>query len=151
MVETAEETAEESADLPQLHNRDAKITDDKRIAVAFFMITSFIKAERLDIWIIPRIWGIVKNQFHNIIKDKSGLHQVKENVAMISYAPLWRTMKQRGVSTYALISQYGFSRGTLDRLKQTRNVTTNTLDDLCRILDCEIWDVIEYIPDTKKD
>ena len=48
-----------------------KITDDKRIAVAFFMITSFIKAERLDIWIIPRIWGIVKNQFHNIIKDKS--------------------------------------------------------------------------------
>ena len=49
---------------------------------------------------------------------------------MISYAPLWRTMKQRGVSTYALISQYGFSRGTLDRLKQTRNVTTNTLDDL---------------------
>ena len=63
---------------------------------------------------------------------------------MISYAPLWRTMKQRGVSTYALISQYGFSRGTLDRLKQTRNVTTNTLD-------CEIWDVIEYIPDTKKD
>lgn len=69
---------------------------------------------------------------------------------MISYAPLWRTMKQRGVSTYALISQYGFSRGTLDRLKQTRNVTTNTLDDLCRILDCEIWDVIEYIPDTKK-
>ena len=82
---------------------------------------------------------------------KSGLHQVKENVAMISYAPLWRTMKQRGVSTYALISQYGFSRGTLDRLKQTRNVTTNTLDDLCRILDCEIWDVIEYIPDTKKD
>lgn len=70
---------------------------------------------------------------------------------MISYAPLWRTMKQRGVSTYTLISQYGFSRGTLDRLKQTRNVTTNTLDDLCRILNCEISDVIEYIPETKKD
>lgn len=70
---------------------------------------------------------------------------------MISYAPLWRTMKQRGVSTYTLIAQYGFSRGTLDRLKQTRNVTTNTLDDLCRILDCEIGDVIEYIPETKKD
>lgn len=70
---------------------------------------------------------------------------------MISYAPLWQTMKQRGVSTYTLISQYGFSRGTLDRLKQTRNVTTNTLDDLCRILDCEIGDVVEYIPDTKKD
>ena len=70
---------------------------------------------------------------------------------MISYAPLWRTMKQRGVSTYTLISQYGFSRGTPDRLKQTRNVTTNTLDDLCRILDCEIGDVVEYIPEAKKD
>ena len=70
---------------------------------------------------------------------------------MISYAPLWRTMKQRGVSTYTLISQYGFSRGTLDRLKQTRNVSTNTLDDLCRILDCEIGDVVEYIPEAQKD
>lgn len=70
---------------------------------------------------------------------------------MITYAPLWQTMKQRGVSTYTLISQYGFSRGTLDRLKQARNVTTNTLDDLCRILNCEIQDVIEYIPETKGD
>lgn len=69
---------------------------------------------------------------------------------MISYAPLWQTMKQRGVSTYTLISKYGFSRGTLDRLKQTHNVTTNTLDDLCRILDCEICDVIEYIPEKTK-
>ena len=37
--------------------------------------------------------------------------------SMISYAPLWATMKQKGVTTYQLIHRHSFSRGTLDSLK----------------------------------
>jgi len=66
---------------------------------------------------------------------------------MISYNPLWNTMKKRGISTYRLIHQYKFSRGTLDSLKQNRNITLRTLDDLCSILECRVEDIIEYIPD----
>ena len=55
------------------------------------------------------------------------------------------------MNTFEMKTAIHFGNNALDRLKQTRNVTTNTLDDLCRILGCEIWDVIEYIPDTKKD
>ena len=60
---------------------------------------------------------------------------------MISYAPLWETMKKRGITTYT------FSRGTLDSLKQNRNITMATLNDLCTILSCQVQDVIQYIPD----
>lgn len=66
---------------------------------------------------------------------------------MISYDPLWETMRQRGISTYALLKDYSFSRGTLDSLKQGRNITTATLNDLCRILCCRVEDVLRYVPD----
>ncbi len=66
---------------------------------------------------------------------------------MIIYDPLWETMKAKGISTYALIKRYSFSRGTLDSLKQNRNVSTATLNDLCNILSCRIEDVLVHIPD----
>lgn len=65
---------------------------------------------------------------------------------MISYDPLWDTMRRKNISTYTLIKEYGFSRGTLDSLKHNRNISTATLDDICRILDCRVEDVLVYIP-----
>ncbi|MBQ9967333.1 MAG: helix-turn-helix transcriptional regulator [Oscillospiraceae bacterium] len=66
---------------------------------------------------------------------------------MISYDPLWDTMKQRGITTYALIKTYSFSKGTLDSLKQGRNISTATLNDLCNILDCDVQDILKHIKD----
>jgi len=68
---------------------------------------------------------------------------------MISYAPLWETMRRKGVTTYALIKNHGFSRGTLDSLKQNRNISTATLNDICNILACSVEDVMVHIPDKK--
>ena len=68
---------------------------------------------------------------------------------MISYDPLWETMKKKGVTTYALIKKYSFSKGTLDSLKQNRNISTATLNDLCNILDCRVEDILRHIPDNK--
>ena len=64
---------------------------------------------------------------------------------MISYAPLWETMRRKQITTYTLIKDYHFSRGTLDSLKQGRNISTATLDDLCRILDCRVEDILVYL------
>ncbi len=61
--------------------------------------------------------------------------------------PLWATMKRKGITTYTLLKQYSFSRGTLDSLKQGRNISTATLNDLCNMLDCRVEDVWLYIPD----
>lgn len=66
---------------------------------------------------------------------------------MISFAPLWETLKAKNITTYALIQKHGLSRGTLDSLKHDRNVTTATLNDLCRMLHCRLDEVAAYIPD----
>lgn len=64
---------------------------------------------------------------------------------MITFEPLWRTMKDRGVSQYKLIKEYHISTGQLDRLRKNGNVSTYTLDQLCRILDCRLEDIAEYV------
>lgn len=56
-------------------------------------------------------------------------------------------MKRKGITTYTLLKQYSFSRGTLDSLKQGRNISTATLNDLCNMLDCRVEDVWLYILD----
>lgn len=68
---------------------------------------------------------------------------------MIEYSKLWKTMKNRGISQYTLIKKYGVSPGQITRLKRNESVSTHTLDMFCRILDCRIEDIMEYIPDSK--
>lgn len=66
---------------------------------------------------------------------------------LISYDPLWKTLKERGITTYALITKHNISSATIDRIKKGNGITTAKLDDLCRILQCSVSDVIEYLPE----
>lgn len=49
---------------------------------------------------------------------------------MMSFAPLWKTLKEKNLSTYKLINDYGISKGTIDNLKHNRNVTHLTVEQL---------------------
>lgn len=64
---------------------------------------------------------------------------------MILYEPLYKTMKEKNITTYKLITEYGVSRSLLDRLKHNKPISTVTLDDLCRILSCKVEDVLIFI------
>ncbi len=66
---------------------------------------------------------------------------------MIVYDRLWDTMRERGISQYKLIKEYGFSSGQLDRLRKNENVSTYTLSQLCRILRCQLDQIAEYKQD----
>ncbi len=66
---------------------------------------------------------------------------------MMSYAPLYETMKEKGYSTYRLINNHNISRSLLDRLRHNRPISTVTLNDLCTILDYIVEDVLVYIKD----
>ena len=63
---------------------------------------------------------------------------------MISYEPLYKTMKEKNITTYKLIKDHGISRSLLDRLKHNKPISTVTLDDLCSILDCRVEDILIY-------
>lgn len=64
---------------------------------------------------------------------------------MISYAPLYETLKKKNISTYKLIKEYNISRGLLDRLRHNKPISTVTLNDLCTILDCKVEDILLFI------
>lgn len=66
---------------------------------------------------------------------------------MIFYDPLWETMRRKGATTYTLQVKGGISSSTIRRLKANESVSTNTLDALCKILACELSDVVIYRPD----
>lgn len=67
---------------------------------------------------------------------------------MIVYTPLWKTMKEKGVTTYTLIYKHNISSSTINRLRHNKGVTTQLIDDLCMILQCKVEDVLEFKNDT---
>jgi DNA-binding Xre family transcriptional regulator len=62
---------------------------------------------------------------------------------MISYAPLWKTMKEKDITQYKLLKS-GIDNKTLDSLKKEKNITLHTLEKLCAILDCTPNDIVEF-------
>lgn len=61
-----------------------------------------------------------------------------------SYEPLWKTMKDRGITTYTLTYKKGFSAYTITNLKRNKSITMNTLEKLCDVLECTPNDIIEF-------
>lgn len=66
---------------------------------------------------------------------------------MISYEPFYKTLKDKNISTYKLIYDYGISRSLLDRLKHNKPISTVTLNDLCNILKCRVEDILLFTED----
>lgn len=66
---------------------------------------------------------------------------------MISYEPLYKTMKKKQISTYKLVNTFHLSRSLLDRLKHNKPISTVTLNDLCTFLDCRVEEILVFIKD----
>ena len=66
---------------------------------------------------------------------------------MIKYDKLWETAEKRGITKSMLTKKYNVSKAQLYRLRYNQPVSTNTLDRICNILECEISDIMEHIPD----
>ena len=63
---------------------------------------------------------------------------------MISYEPFYNTLREKKITTYKLINDYGISRSLLDRLKHDKPISTVTLNDLCKILSCSVENILVY-------
>ena len=73
-----------------------------------------------------------------------------EIAGMMSYKPLFRTMEKRGITSYKL-QKMGFNRATYYSIKSGNSVSTNTIHLLCKLLNCRVEDIIEYVPDEKAE
>ena len=63
---------------------------------------------------------------------------------MIVYTPFWQTLKKSKESTYTLIKKHNISSSTIDKLRKNKPLNTTTINDLCRILGCDVQDIMEY-------
>lgn len=66
---------------------------------------------------------------------------------MILYDNLWKVMKDKGISQYALIKKHKISPAQITRLKRNESVSTHTIDMFCKILQCSVSEIMEYVPD----
>lgn len=66
---------------------------------------------------------------------------------MIDYSPFWDTLEKSEDNWYTLVHKHEVNPATLHRLKHNLPVSTVTLDLLCRILHCDICDIIRHLPD----
>ncbi len=66
---------------------------------------------------------------------------------MISYEPFYQTLFRKNITEYHLIYKQGLSANTLHRMRHGKAISTKTLDTLCSILDCNVSDILLYIPD----
>ena len=65
---------------------------------------------------------------------------------MMVYDRFWETLKASCESTYTLINRHHISSSTIDKLRKNKPLSTTTLNDLCRILNCNIEDIVQYVP-----
>ena len=67
---------------------------------------------------------------------------------MISYAPFFQTLKKQGITSYRLM-KLGFPRSTYYAMKHGENISSHTVNQLCKILKCNVSDIMEYVEDEK--
>ena len=65
---------------------------------------------------------------------------------MIDYKPFWETLNRSSETTYTLIIQHKISSSVLDKLRHNKPMNTTTINDLCRILHCNVQDIMRYVP-----
>lgn len=70
---------------------------------------------------------------------------------MIVYDPLWQTLKNKKISQYKLIKDYGIDKAQLQRLRKNMVVKTMVLNRLCNILNCNTQDIMKFIPESEED
>ncbi len=63
----------------------------------------------------------------------------------IKFDKLFSLMKKRELSTYRIRQENIIPQGTLTSLKNNKSVTTDTINKLCKILNCQPGDIMEYV------
>jgi len=66
---------------------------------------------------------------------------------MISYDRFWETLKAKKVSQYSLIEKHGISSSVITRIRRGEYLGLRKIEDLCKILECDIQDIVTYVPD----
>lgn len=63
----------------------------------------------------------------------------------ISYNRLWKLLIDKHMTKVALRDRIGMGPGTLSKLSKNKQVSMETLEKICKELDCNFCDIVDYI------
>ena len=66
----------------------------------------------------------------------------------ISYNKLWKLLVDKKMSKPALRKAAGIAPNTMTRLRRDEEVTLTVLNKICKTLEVDIGDIMEFLPDT---
>nr|WP_300650581.1 helix-turn-helix transcriptional regulator [uncultured Anaerobutyricum sp.] len=69
----------------------------------------------------------------------------------ISYKKLWKLLIDKDMMKKDLRAKTGVSTTTMSRLSKDENVSTEILSKICTALNCDIGDIVEFVPDRKEE
>lgn len=65
---------------------------------------------------------------------------------MINYNKLWKLLIDKGLNKKELIKLSGVSSSSIAKMTKGQNVTTDVLCKICKVLNCNFGDIMDYIP-----
>lgn len=68
---------------------------------------------------------------------------------MVSYKKLWVLLAQKELNKKKLMEMTGIGTSSIAKLTKGENVTTDILCRICKALECDFKDIMEFIPDNK--
>lgn len=69
----------------------------------------------------------------------------------VSYKKLWKLLIDKDMKKKDLRSLTGVSTTTMSRLAKDENVSTEILAKICAALNCDVGDIMEFVPENKKE
>ena len=65
----------------------------------------------------------------------------------VSYKKLFHMLIDRDISNAQLQKMAGYSAHITTRLKNNTYVSLESVEKICRVLNCKVDDIVEFIPD----
>ena len=65
----------------------------------------------------------------------------------VSYKKLFHLLIEKEMSNSDLQKQAGFSANIITRLKKNEYVKLQTIESICKVLNCRVDDILEFPPD----
>ena len=73
-----------------------------------------------------------------------------EVIDLIIFNDILKMLSDKGYTAYRIRKEKLISEGTVSRLRAKQSISTNTIDVLCRLLDCQPNDLMKYEPDEEQ-
>lgn len=69
----------------------------------------------------------------------------------LSYKKLFHLMIEKDITAPQLQKQAGFSGNILTRLRRNSYVSLESIETICKVLNCKVDDILEFVPDGVQD